>query len=98
MNAPITAISRREFLKASGALIVSAAMPACVAEALAQSDAPAAAASALGGATKPALTPDQLDSWIAVGADGKVTAFFGKMDMGQSLDIAVAQIVADELD
>jgi CO/xanthine dehydrogenase Mo-binding subunit len=30
--------------------------------------------------------------------DGRVQAFFGKMDMGQGLDIAVAQIVADELD
>ena len=30
--------------------------------------------------------------------DGRVQAFFGKMDMGQGLDIAVAQIVAEELD
>src|SRR5712692_3618474 len=53
MNARIDlSLSRREFLKASGALIVSAAGP----------------------------------------------AFIGKMDMGQSLDIAIAQIVADELD
>jgi nicotinate dehydrogenase subunit B len=95
MNAPITAVSRREFLRASGALIVSASLPGFVSEALAQgADAPAAAL----GAAKPALHPDELDSWIAVGADGNVTAFFGKMDMGQSLDIAIAQIVADELD
>ncbi|HZE59222.1 MAG TPA: molybdopterin cofactor-binding domain-containing protein, partial [Burkholderiales bacterium] len=85
MNAPL---SRREFLKASGALIVTAAGPALVGEALAQ--APAAG--------KPALLPTELDSWVAIGADGRVTAFFGKMDMGQSLDIAIAQIVADELD
>ena len=83
MNAPI---SRREFLKASGALIVSAAGPAFVGEALAQS------------ASKPPLVPTQLDSWVAVAPDGRVTAFFGKMDMGQSLDIAIAQVVADELD
>jgi nicotinate dehydrogenase subunit B len=94
MNAPMSAVSRREFLKASGALIVSAGLPGFVAEALAQGD---AAASAFG-ATKPALSPTELDSWIAVLPDGKVTAFFGKMDMGQSLDIAIAQIVADELD
>src|SRR5581483_3526819 len=95
MNAPMNAISRREFLKASGALIVSASLPGFVAEALAQADAPAGAAF---GATKPAVVPTELDSWIAVGADGRVTAFFGKMDMGQSLDIAIAQIVAEELD
>ena len=46
---------------------------------------------------KPAF-PGELDSWIAIVPDGGVTAFFGKMDMGQALDVAVAQIVADELD
>src|SRR5258708_29286680 len=47
---------------------------------------------------KPPLVPTELDSWVAILPDGRVTAFFGKMDMGQSLDIAIAQIVADELD
>jgi CO/xanthine dehydrogenase Mo-binding subunit len=92
MNARIDlSVSRREFLKTSGALIVSAAGPAFIGEALAQT----AAASAGG---KPPLVPTELDSWVAILPDGKVTAFFGKMDMGQSLDIAIAQIVADELD
>src|SRR6267378_3056824 len=80
-------LSRREFLKASGAIIVSAAGPAFVGETLAQT---------AGG--KPPLVPTELDSWVAILPDGRVTAFFGKMDMGQSLDIAIAQIVADELD
>ncbi|HXU41382.1 MAG TPA: molybdopterin cofactor-binding domain-containing protein [Burkholderiales bacterium] len=44
------------------------------------------------------LVPGELDSWIAVMPDGGVKAFFGKMDMGQGLDVAVAQIVAEELD
>jgi CO/xanthine dehydrogenase Mo-binding subunit len=86
MNAPL---SRREFLKASGALFVTAAGPVLFDEALAQT-AP--------GGTKPPLSPTELDSWVAVAPDGRVTAFFGKMDMGQSLDIAIAQVVADELD
>src|SRR6266849_5556858 len=91
MNARIDlSLSRREFLKASGAIIVSAAGPA-FGEALAQ------AAAAPAGA-KPPLVPTELDSWVAILPDGRVTAFFGKMDMGQSLDIAIAQIVADELD
>src|SRR5258706_6146501 len=80
-------LSRREFLKASGALIVSAAGPACIGESLAQT-----------AAGKPPLVPTELDSWVAILPDGRVTVFFGKMDMGQSLDIAIAQIVADELD
>ena len=81
MNAPT---SRREFLKTSGALVVSLSLPT---EVLSQ-----------GVAGKPALAPTELDSWIAVLPDGGVNVFFGKMDMGQGLDIAVAQIVADELD
>jgi len=47
---------------------------------------------------KPSLVPTELDSWIAVLPNGSVKAFFGKMDMGQGLDIAAAQVVADELD
>ncbi|HKW38620.1 MAG TPA: molybdopterin cofactor-binding domain-containing protein [Burkholderiales bacterium] len=89
MNAPL---SRREFLKASGALIVGAA----AGEAFAQGAASATVPVSVG--AKPALAPGELDSWVAIAPDGRVTAFFGKMDMGQSLDIAIAQVVADELD
>jgi len=81
-------LSRREFLKSTGALIVSAAMPAFVGEALGQT----------GVSVRPPLLPTELDSWVAILPDGKVVAFFGKMDMGQCLDVAIAQIVADELD
>ena len=47
---------------------------------------------------KPPLTPDQLSSYIAVNADGTVSAFYGKMDMGHGLHVAIGQIVAEELD
>ena len=47
---------------------------------------------------KPPLTPDQLSSYIAVNADGSVSAYFGKMDMGHGLIVAIGQIVAEELD
>ena len=52
------------------------------------------------GAAEPdaVVPPAQLDSYLAVNADGSVTAFFGKIDGGQGLDVAVAQIVAEELD
>ena len=82
-------LSRREFLKA-GALVISFIMSGTVGGTLGR------ASATTGG--KPPLTPDELDSWIAVLPDGRVTAFFGKMDMGQGVDVAIAQIVADELD
>ncbi len=82
--------SRRAMLKAGGALVVSFGVPAGFDRAQAD-DAMIAAA-------KPPLTPDQLSSYIAVNADGTVAAFFGKMDMGHGLFVAVGQIVAEELD
>src|SRR5207247_1139631 len=48
--------------------------------------------------TAAGLLRDELDSWIAILPDGNVTAFFGKMDMGQGVDVAIGQIVAEELD
>src|ERR1700722_14575319 len=42
--------------------------------------------------------PDQLDSWLAIHQDGSVTAYFGKPDVGQGVDVAIRQIVAEELD
>src|SRR2546428_12773190 len=82
----MTTLTRREFLKTSGALVVSFAAPPLT-EALAQVS-----------AGKPPLVPTELDSWVQVLPDGRVQAFFGKMDMGQSLEVAIAQIVAEELD
>jgi nicotinate dehydrogenase subunit B len=45
---------------------------------------------------KPPLTPDQLSSYIAINADGSVTAYFGKIDAGQGLHVAIGQMVAEE--
>lgn len=82
-------IDRREFLKASGALVVSATLHGAAAPALAQQS---------GSASRPALAPAQLDSWVAIRPDGRVSAYFGKVDLGQGLEVAIAQIVAEELD
>jgi hypothetical protein len=83
--------SRRALLKSGGALVVSigAPMPLNLAR--------AAEEARLVGA-QPPLTPDQLSSYIAVNADGTISAFTGKMDMGQGLSVALRQIVAEELD
>jgi nicotinate dehydrogenase subunit B len=44
------------------------------------------------------LDPTKLDTWIAINNEGDVTAFWGKMDMGQGVDTAISQMVAEELD
>ena len=84
--------SRRAMLKAGGALVVSIGMPIGLDTVLGIGQAFAQ------GATRPPLMPDQLSSYIAVNADGTVSAFFGKMDMGQGLFVAIGQMVAEELD
>src|SRR6187455_704790 len=84
--------SRRAMLKAGGALVVSIGMPIGLDTVLDIGHAFAQ------GATRPPLMPDQLSSYIAVNADGTVSAFFGKMDMGQGLFVAIGQMVAEELD
>ena len=41
---------------------------------------------------------DWLDDWIAIEADGTITAFSGKVELGTGVRTALAQIVAEELD
>jgi len=84
-------VSRRSLLKAGGALVVSIGTPVGLDIVLGMGD-------AFAQGTKPPLMPDQLSSYIAVNADGTVSAFFGKMDMGQGLFVAIGQMVAEELD
>src|ERR1700730_1761344 len=92
------AFSRRAMLKSGGALVVSIGMPISLDTVLAVSEANAQGAGQLAAAVKPPLTPDQLSSYIAVNADGTVAAFFGKMDMGHGITVAIGQMVAEELD
>ena len=40
---------------------------------------------------------NQLDSWIAIAADGSVTAYSGKEELGQGISVAQMQLVAEEL-
>src|SRR5437870_5336635 len=39
-----------------------------------------------------------LDAWIRINADGTATVFTGKVELGQGIVTALAQIAADELD
>ncbi|HZP76762.1 MAG TPA: molybdopterin cofactor-binding domain-containing protein [Pseudolabrys sp.] len=87
----ITAFSRRSVLLGGGALVVSVGAAMTVENLISIETAYAQGA-------KPPLTPDQLSSYIAVNADGSISAYFGKMDMGHGLTVAIGQIVAEELD
>jgi nicotinate dehydrogenase subunit B len=79
-------LSRRQFLKGTGALIVSFNFfpPSSLAQSMAEPRSDA--------------DPKQLDSWLAIASDGTVTVFSGKVDLGTGVETALAQIVAEELD
>ncbi len=82
-------VSRRGFLKCSGALIVSFGTASLFAEG-ARAQGPFD--------THPShIDPAKLDSWIAVGSDDTVIAYTGKCDFGQGMLTAQTQLVAEEL-
>jgi CO/xanthine dehydrogenase Mo-binding subunit len=83
-------LPRREFLKTSGALVVSFTLVPQVA--LAQ-DKPSPAP--LPGSLN---TNRMLDAWLRIDPNGTVTIFTGKIDLGQGITTALSQIAADELD
>jgi len=87
----ISSLTRRSVLLGGGALVVSIGAGISLETVLSIGQAHAQG-------IKPPLTPEQLSSYIAVNADGTVSAFFGKMDMGHGLHVAIGQIVAEELD
>jgi nicotinate dehydrogenase subunit B len=79
--------SRREFLKGCGALMVSF------------SAAPIAPAPGQERSRKYPSSVDaaKLDSWLAIGGDGTITAYTGKCDFGQGIFTAQTQLIAEEL-
>lgn len=42
--------------------------------------------------------PDDFNAFLRIGADGRVTCFTGKIEMGQGIITSLAQMLADELD
>jgi nicotinate dehydrogenase subunit B len=91
MNAPVI-LDRRRVLAGGGALIVSFSLGDAFAQA------PPAAAPPppnLPGSLKGAPF---LDSWIRIDADGGITAFTGKAELGQGFKTAFQQIAAEQLD
>ena len=76
-------ITRRNILKGTGGLFVAMSLPGSV---LAQA--------AAKGKT---VDPKQVDAYLAVHADGTVTVYSGKVDLGTGLRAAFPQIAAEEL-
>ena len=80
--------SRRDFLKTSGVLVVTFGATSVLPRIGAQGPFD----------TRPShIDPQRLDSWIAITADGKVTAYTGKAELGQGMFTAQTQLVAEEL-
>ena len=81
-------ISRRELLKGTGALVVTFSLWSPLSRAFAQ----------VAGVANLEPEAASLDSWLAVAADGTVTMYTSKVDLGTGVVTALSQIVAEELD
>lgn len=80
-------LTRRAWLAGSGALVVSFALPPALGQGSAE------------GPKLPGSLGKQpfLDGWIRIDADGKVTVFTGKAELGQGIKTALIQVAAEEL-
>jgi nicotinate dehydrogenase subunit B len=86
---PTSGLSRIEFLTGVGALIITfGGTSSDVAVALTPSE-----ANPVGGSDYP-----NVDSWLALDANGGVTISWGKVEQGTGIQTAIAQLIADELD
>jgi nicotinate dehydrogenase subunit B len=81
------ATTRRDFLKTTGGLIVTFTLAEGILPAVAQKTAP----------TK-TVALDDVDAYLSIGAEGQVTLYTGKVDLGTGIRTALAQIAAEELD
>ncbi|MCW2573639.1 MAG: molybdopterin binding aldehyde oxidase and xanthine dehydrogenase [Frankiales bacterium] len=78
-------VNRRSLLKNLGAITIAITLPGVKARA-------GTVASRL------PLKADRLATYISVNADGSVTGWIGKVDMGQGTEVGWAMMVAEELD
>lgn len=89
-------ISRRDFLRGTGVLLVGFRVGGGVASEGAGPQ--QGASSGLAAAMQPDLPIGEVDSYLAIGRDGTVTITTGRIDMGTGNQTCFAQFVADELD
>jgi CO/xanthine dehydrogenase Mo-binding subunit len=79
--------SRRDFLKAGSALVVTFAIDGGT----------AGAADGAASAPSKTVSADQVDGFLSIDAQGMVTVYSGKVDLGTGIQTAMAQIAAEEL-
>jgi len=98
MSAATAALSRRRLLQSGGALVLSfsLARPGLLrAQESQNAGKQPDRQPELPGSLKTAKT---LDSWIRIDADGTVTVFTGKAELGQGIKTALIQVAAEELE
>lgn len=80
-------LDRRDFFKflGAGVVVVSVLKPAIVAQ------------ESGGGRRRGESLPQQIDAWLHVGENGRVTAYTGKVEVGQNIRTSLSQAVAEEL-
>jgi CO/xanthine dehydrogenase Mo-binding subunit len=86
MTGSAVGLTRRQFGKAARALVLAFTL----APRLASAQAPKLPGSLANNRT--------LDAWLRINADGSATIFSGKVELGQGISTALAQIAAEELD
>jgi len=81
-------LDRRDFFKffGAGVVVVSILKPAIVAQ-----------ESGGGRQRRGESLPQQIDAWLHVGENGKVTVYTGKVEVGQNIRTSLSQAVAEEL-
>jgi isoquinoline 1-oxidoreductase len=81
-------LDRRDFFKflGAGVVVVSVLKPAIVAQ-----------ESGGGRQRRGESLPQQIDAWLHLGENGRVTAYTGKVEVGQNIRTSLSQAVAEEL-
>jgi nicotinate dehydrogenase subunit B len=83
----VSTLNRRQIIAGTGALTVYLALPGVRAKAAIATQ-----------ASRLALKPDQLSTYISINQDGSAVGWVGKIDMGQGTDIGWIKMIAEELD
>jgi len=81
-------LDRRDFFKflGAGVLVVSVLKPAVVAQ-----------ESGGGSRRRGESLPPEIDAWLHIGEDGKITVYTGKVEVGQNIRTSLTQAVSEEL-
>jgi nicotinate dehydrogenase subunit B len=80
-------LGRRDFFKflGAGVLVVSILKPAVIAQ------------ESGGQRRRGDALPEEIDAWLHIGEDGRVTVYTGKVEVGQNIRTSLSQAVSEEL-